>query len=248
MGKLASALKGTVFAAPPVAPSPESAEPTPREKLAEAIEVAAQRRDRLEQTRKAVALAEGIVATARERVDRANAALREAQGAQVTRIADAARAGTTPEPGTALRDARREDVEASDELEAARQALETVRAPLPDYERAAEHADDLLKRAAGEVLALALPDLMATTRAKLDEIIPFAWMLNFVTIRDSGAHFSEERRPQRQEAERLQEAIFSLGPRSTGAAPAKQDAMLQPWRDAFSALISDPSAPLPRLP
>jgi hypothetical protein len=135
-----------------------------REELASAIVAAEEARRGAENARSAVSLAKQIVADASQKHAGAGDALIAAKEAHSTRIATAASSSEALSPDSTLRNARVAEVDAADELHAARDALTSLEAALEDPEADDRRAQKRVAKAVEGVIFSKVADKLAALR------------------------------------------------------------------------------------
>jgi hypothetical protein len=118
-----------------------------RSELAAAIEHVSAADNSVEAVRAAVGRANEMVSAASERLEEARVEVANAKEAQTARLVASASSGEALAPDTTLRAARMREIEAADDLDAARDALGLVEQRLDDPELDQRRAKERLERA-----------------------------------------------------------------------------------------------------
>jgi hypothetical protein len=204
-----------------------------RAELASAIEAAAKAESDALSGHSAVARASAMVAGAEARLKSAQSDVIDAKEAQAARLLTAVSSGTATLPDRSVRDARAEELDASDNLEACLAALVSAQAAAAERDfqlgRAREHVAD----AASVVLAGAIEATLAKAETLRSELHSSLAAVNFL-------HSTCFKWPPTDESRRVESHLY-LPPFQ----PTFDDPMAEPWRRAFDALQRDADALLP---
>jgi hypothetical protein len=123
-----------------------------RAELAAAIEAATVAERAAASARNAATRAGEMVEQAQQQLEAASAAVTSARELQADRLADAAKTGNAPAPDRSMREARAREVDATDELDAARAALATCETGARRDEDAHQRANRAVGAAADAVI------------------------------------------------------------------------------------------------
>jgi hypothetical protein len=211
-----------------------------RAELSAAIEHVAAADNTLEAVRAAVKRANEMVSAASEQLDVARAEVATAKEAQTSRLVASASSGEALAPDTTLRAARMRELEAADDLDAARSALGLLEARLDDPEHDHHRAKDRLDRTVEAVFvgdvdrllaeALAAQALVAEKRAVLQAIVA------------NIDHFR-----QLETRKKIESFFFDCSFTLQHQYDAwKSHPATKPWIDARDALSRDADAELPK--
>lgn len=229
----------------------DNAERSPeRQQLADAIaEVTKAERD-LHEAQATVERARKIVSDATDQVEKAEAETRKAQQGRARGLAAAASQGTAPVQDRALRNARADEQDARDQLEAAQSALAEVEGGLTDAKAELERARQGVRAAADDVLRAApIPALLAEAQKVQAELIERRLALRYLLGKEL------VRKPQTEPVwDFLNENLMPGAPaiRGIGGGFGSMEnrawdhhPRVQAWANAREALLSDPDADLP---
>jgi hypothetical protein len=142
----------------------------PRGALREAIAARAVAHAKAEQHQQAIHRARNMLGAAEARVTVAGEALEAVRTGHAEALAQAAASGGTPKPNGALRDARLALADAEDGAEAARAALERVKADSGDFGDEVAHADSGVLVAIAEVVRPVGEELLAKAKRLRTEL------------------------------------------------------------------------------
>jgi hypothetical protein len=207
---------------------------TERSVLAAAIAAETEAKRAAASARDAVQRASHMAEQAAAKLEAASADAAKVKNAQASRMAEAATKGIPLLPDQSIRLARAREVDAQDDLDAARAALAVVEAALADAQDAHREAGERLGMAADAVVATGALQLLAEMEALQAEVVEkriVLWSLARRTLGESEA--------ARKISEFLGRAF--LMPELNGETRPACDA----WRAARDALRSNPAAPLP---
>ncbi len=218
--------------APPRAPE--------RAELAAAIEHVASAASTVEAVRAAVERAREMVNTASDRLADARAKVAEAKAAHTDRLVASASSGETLAPDTTLRAARMNEIEAGDDLDAARDALALVEARLDDPEYDHRHAKERLERAAEAVFVSEVDRLIEEAREAQAKVAEKRAVLQAVA---ANIDYMQQIGPRKKVESFFLDSSFTLH----GNYHAwKTSAAAKPWLDVRAALLTDADKELPR--
>lgn len=214
--------------------SPERAE------LAGAIEHVAAADHNVEAIRAAVERANDMVSAASERLDNARAEVAEAKEAQAARLIASATSGEPLAPDTTLRAARLKEIEAADDLDAARDALALIEARLDDPETDHRRAKDRLERAVEAVFLSEVDRLIEEAREAQRKVAEKRAVLQAIAANVDAFRQLEARKKIQSF---FADTAFSL----THFYDAwKSSPAAKPWLDVRDALLKDADRELPR--
>lgn len=214
-----------------------------RQALADAISLLAERQRGLENCRAAIRAAESMETEAAGALRTAQAELNQAKEDRAAEITAAAASGSAVPSSDRQRLARQQVGKAEDELEAVRQSLASVRAPLEDWEYWAEQAADMVRTAAADVAAVELPAAIATafTAIKNAETCVRTAQLIYQASGDRRVHgdADKQRQATMNSLNALANGTWTTRDFSRGTAPN--------WLQAVARLRTDPDATFPEL-
>jgi chromosome segregation ATPase len=211
-----------------------------RTTLAAALKEAAVAQRGVEQQRGGIERARAAVRAAEAAVKSAEKGVEEARQVHARAIADAATADAPP-PASGVRAARQAVTDAQDELEAAKGALDQLKADLPGWEEAARTADVAVEAAISEILAPHAQALLAKVQELSRQLSPLRSALRalFETAparADEYFAWDQGRRPLSAVLEAAR-SYFETANHIAGCA--------DPWRAARELLRADAFAELP---
>ena len=214
--------------------SPERAE------LSAAIEHVAAANNSVEAVRAAVARANEMVVAASERLDNARAEVANAKEAQTARLVASASSGETLAPDTTLRAARLREIEAADDLDAARDALALVEARLDDPETDHRRAKERVERAVEAVFVGEVDRLIEEAREAQRRVAEKRAVLQAIAANVDAFRQLEARK-------KIQSFFADTAFTLTHFYDAwKSSPAAKPWIDARDALSRDADAELPK--
>lgn len=215
----------------PTAPSDLS-----RAALAEAIEHLVPFAAAIENATSGLAKAKASLADAEARLEQARGDLQQARSDQTARSVARAARGEGPEPDGVLREARRAEADAGDDVEIARAIAASLQTALGESEYAARRAKARVDEAAKAILLAEVPRLKTwvleaeAEHARRGEICAF--VVGLIPRHDFN--------PERNSLSFFAEHHASI----TGS---RDKAAALPWAEALEALQTNASAPLPSL-
>jgi hypothetical protein len=210
-----------------------------RAELADAMEHVAAADNAVEAVRAAVKRANEMAVAASSRLDEARTEVAEAKEAQTARLVASASTGEPLKPDTTLRAARMREIEAADELDAARDALALVEARLDDPETDHRRAKERVERAVEVVFVGDVDRLIEEAREAQAKVAEKRAVLQCIAANADAF---------RQLAARNKIQSFFLD--TSFALQHNYDAWkshpaTKPWIDARDALSRDADAELP---
>jgi hypothetical protein len=223
-----------------------------RANLAEAISARDEAQRAAEDARGAVARARAMVAQAEARLVSAAATTASAKEAWAERMTTAAATGVAPPPDRGTRDARLGEVDAQDDLDAARSALATCEAAVGGPEYLVGKAEERAAAAADAVLvgpgAVTVAKLLAEAQVVQDDLVNRRVVLRFF--------LREKIIAPGPEADAVASFLLSVersipGPPPWGKIGAvdfqnwDKHPAADPWRAARAALLRSADAVLP---
>jgi hypothetical protein len=225
-----------------------------REKLASAIAEAQETQRAADGVRHAIARAADMVSKARTRLEAAQAAVASAKEQQAYRLAAAAASGTPAALASTMKQARADEVDAQDEIDAAEAALAQLKAQLAGAEEASQLAAHRRIAAVDAVMRVVAANFFADTEQVVEELLarravlrflrepdPLHQPLNFYVARERDEPFAEMRN---QIQRHLLNSVGRLRDDGNGE-DWRGHEKLKPWSSAREALFSDADTPLP---
>jgi hypothetical protein len=179
----------------PIRPPPKAAGSPARAELAPAIAEAAEAARREAAAHEAVERARPMVADAAGKLSRAGEAVAAARQAQAGKLVVAATAGSAAAPDRSAQQARVRELDAEDELDAARSALATVEEAVGEPEYQAKKASQRLQAAADAVLAAEVSRLADEAKAIQADLIERRVVFRFLLheLRSAGGEMDAAR-------------------------------------------------------
>ena len=217
-----------------------------RAELARAIAAAKEAKDAVTRQRLAIDRARAAVRVAEKQVEAANEAVVEARQNHAKDLAAAA-ATDAPAPASKIRAARQAVVDAEDEVAATKDALDALKAKLPEVEATAKEREIAIDVAiSGAIMAPAAERLLERARAIRQQLSPLKQILRQIfsddpargtTTNDDYLHAVRRQAPL-AEVRLAVDAFLREG--DAGVAAAEN-----PWRAYRERLHTDPYAALP---
>ena len=225
-----------------------------RTTLAEAIERSTDAERIAIAAREAVTRASEMVKAATAQLDDATADVATARERQATNMAAAAKSGAASSPDKSMREARAQEIDASDELDAARAALAACEAALIEPEKTHTNAQQYVESCADAVMATGVAALLVEAEAIQRELgvkravlqflrkdciepyCPASEIINWDEVNAGGVPRSKKNEAPAV-SKFLDAPVFSFYDTTHPA--------IEPWRAARDALMRDASAPLP---
>jgi hypothetical protein len=205
--------------------------PDERAALRSAVADAQEARAAVVKAQNAIERAEQLVAENQTKLASATKAVADAQSEDATRLASVLAAGGTSLTARAARQARTDEAEAVDDVEAARSALASLREALVETERDAAAAGRAVDDALRGLMEPIVRALIAEARAHRDSFLRAQVAMTVVAgLRDAWD-------PLRKEA-----SFVGLASDADGRV---MDASRQKWEAALKALRKNADAPLP---
>jgi hypothetical protein len=211
-----------------------------RAELADAMEHVAAADNAVEAVRAAVKRANAMVVAASERLDEARTEVAEAKEAQTACLVASASTGEALKPDTSLRAARLKEIEAGDDLDAARDALALVEARLDDPETDHRRAKERVERAAEAVFVGEVDRLIDEAREAQAKVAERRAVLQAVA---ANIDYMQQIGVRKKIEAFFCDSSFTLH----GNYDAwKSSAAARPWLDVRAALLTDADKELPR--
>jgi len=211
-----------------------------RSELAAAIEHVSAADNSVEAVRAAVGRANEMVSAASERLEEARVEVANAKEAQTARLVASASSGEALKPDTTLRSARMREIEAADDLDAARDALALVEARLDDPETDHRRAKERVGRAVEAVFVGEVDRLIEEAREAQAKVAEKRAVLQCIAANvDAFRQLAARNKIQSF----FMDTSFSL---QHNYDAWKSHPAAKPWLDARDALSRDADAELPR--
>lgn len=218
--------------------------------LADAIDASRKTDAAIESRRGAIVRATELVEKAERGLEAASAMVADARGRHAQAVAEAAAGGTPPSSPSTMRAARVAEVDAQDEVDAAKSALAQLEGGLPNLQEHAVRAESKVRAAVNAVVASAAKPFLEETRELQAELVAKRAILQFLRHYEANDETSDdptlaviladERKAPLAELHDLIDKFLAQNPLT-----ATNEEAVAAWRQAREKLMRDAGAALP---